>query len=517
MINKDFIFKNKAFSVISIILSVLIIFIITKCFLSNAVIAYECLWAPFQSYSDIPENSFWQIFTTNDHSWYIYSIFDCLSIKYLPALFNMHPQMFINQIYTIFLAFIFILFLFTQAKNFTKYAKKYKYTHLVALLIFPVVLHLLDVSNFLMIFQKPNWLTGYIMLPIFGILTLGMIEKHYVDSEHFSKRNIFSLICLLLCVSISQEFYIFVITGTIILGAIFHKKHFKTVEKSALKYLYIFIGFVLFNAALFFNSTFQGLLAERYYQYSLSEFLQYCPVYLYNFVKYVFIKNWFLWIPVLILSFSIHSLIKDEERNTRLFIFTKSIIYSTLVFCFLMAFYKNYDIGADCILAHEGISFLVKTTLLCLNLSLLGYLFCHAKDKKTIFKYCGCVYFIFVAFFARKSFLEIEYIQDEFKTVRQNMYILEKFYLLNGKNNPNLYVYNDDYSFDKLASVYLTHIYKADLKPDDYKIQTVCSAEDEMNTCQTAMTDLIKEKTNYLFTEEELENLEFNKLYELNK
>lgn len=517
MFSKDFILKNKAFTVISIVVTVLIVYSITKCFFQNTVIGYESFWAPFQSYLNIPENSFLQIFTTNDHAWYIYSIFDCLSIKYLPILFNMHPQMFINQIYTIFLTAIFILFLFAQAQNFTKYAKKYKYTHLIVLLIFPIVLYLIHLSNFYMLFQKANWLTGYVMLPIFGIMTLCMIENHYVNNEHFSKRDIFSLICLLLFVSISQEFYIFVIMGTLVIGTFLHWKYFKKIEQSATIYLNISIGFVLFNIALFFNSTFQELLTERYYPYSMLEFIQYCPAYLYNYAKYVFIYNWFLWIPILILIRYIKIIVKDEEKNARLFIFTKSIIYSTLLFYFLMIFYKGYDIGAECILAHEGISFLLKITLFCLNLSLTGYLFCHAKNKKTIFKYCIGALFLFNAFFCKKCVIEMQTVQEEFKKGRQNVYILEKFYLLNGKNNPNLYVYNDDYSFDKLASVYLTHIYKADLKPDDYKIHTVCSAEDKMINCQQAMTDLIKEKTNYIFTEEELENLEFDKLYELNK
>src|SRR5574344_1193752 len=68
----------------------------------------ESLYMPYISQEEhIQPNSFWQVFTANNRSLYVLSMFWVLTARYLPRILDIHPQVCIN---TVTCWFMFSLF-----------------------------------------------------------------------------------------------------------------------------------------------------------------------------------------------------------------------------------------------------------------------------------------------------------------------------------------------------------------------------------------------------------------------
>lgn len=137
----------------------------------------ESLYMPYISQEEhIQPNSFWQVFTANNRSLYVLSMFWVLTARYLPRILDIHPQVCINTVTCWFMFSLFLCLLFALANNFFKYLKtRYFYAPVLAF-VFVTVVALLQQSQFIWMFRSDWLMYAYVFLPIFGLLLLNYSE-----------------------------------------------------------------------------------------------------------------------------------------------------------------------------------------------------------------------------------------------------------------------------------------------------------------------------------------------------
>ena len=104
-----------------------------------------------------------------------------------------------------------------------------------------------------------------------------------------------------------------------------------------------------------------------------------------------------------------------------------------------------------------------------------------------------------------------------------NLYILEKFWAMYGRKHGEFYTYSpNNIVYYDFMIIYLDYLYSENRligqyypNINDYKIIHVCGNKDDLfTTCKDKMLKVIKEKTGYEFTEEELKNPDFDSIRE---
>ena len=115
-----------------------------------------------------------------------------------------------------------------------------------------------------------------------------------------------------------------------------------------------------------------------------------------------------------------------------------------------------------------------------------------------------------------------------FKSIKTNMYILEKTYILNKKyGKPNTFIsYNHWWIFSDDDLNYIYYYYEpgkfrttsdVERNKSNTKITHVCNNDDYSQTCRKNMIDTVKKELGYTFTDKELQELDFAGLFKLNK
>ena len=504
-------------------ISVSVILFFTKGLFECFSVLSENFGYPYYSFSKfIPHNSILQIFTSSDHGWVIFSIFHVLSLRYLPQILNIHPQVCMEQYTVFFLFFIFICFLYCLAENLFKYNKNKIYTPISILLVYPLFFLLLYNAKFYWIFHSSCWIFCYFLLPLFPLLLMNQFEYFYVTQEPIPRKQIKIFILLTICTAVSQEFFRIVLILALLLGLFLQRIIFK--KKLSIEILRNSFFFIITNSLLFFTDTFNSIFHRRCDAISTINVKTYIINFLTDYKSYFIEKNTVLFITLFVSWFFIFSFIKNKETNKRFFIYSVSILISTLLFILMTAISVDYDGINQEILSHSGLRFIFSIILLNLIFSAIGYI---NKYKETIIDKINMTLIIFSILFIViiTNAKDIFYFKNEYnisKFFRENTYILEKVYLLNKKENNNniIYTYCDTNISQALIyrgiDQYLINTYKKYGKTEDYEMYSVCDNNDEtLYDLRAKMLKLSEEKLHYKITEEEIEKHDFAKLYEL--
>lgn len=517
--------KQISFSLIKIIfllfsiISIAIIYYKMNPLFSCASVISEDFFMPYNTLADVDSDGVLQIFTSNDHSWFILSMFHVLSFRYLPLILNLHPQMCAQNVMPWFTFFIFILLLAVLAENLFKYSKNKLLPSIGLILIFPYLVLCIQKSEFLWAFHNTIWLYAYFLLPMFPLLLINEFEYYFVTSEKINKKNMYILAFLFVCTAVSHEFFRFVEIISLFLGFWFYKFIFKpNIDKK--KYFCIFGIIVFFNTFLCFTPQFQALADERCTPSYLNEFLTFLFQYLKGYINFVITNNLSLFIVYFISLLIILFFVKNKEEKIKFCIYNLSLLVSGLIFMFvMMIFVNNYN--NMFILEHSGLKFLFALLLLNLTCSAVGFVFKYVSIKRNIilpfFIICN-VFFVLFLFFNEENF-DFKWELNFTNNYRKNAYILEKVYLLNRKKNNKIYNYYTDVYENRSdycgIETYLVNTYKTGMLPEQYKQEFVCTNLDDDITCRNKMLYLAKKKLGYEFSTEELQHLDFGKLYVL--
>lgn len=513
-----------------------ICFIIFKvfCFASKWICVHsESLFCPYTIWASKEvslevHNSFAEMFFHSDHSWFLYSFLYSFIEKNMPAILNLHPQEAIVISAKIILFPVFMVFLFTMTMPLFKYSKSRKliYWGLGLFYSFFLVINALIDSDFLWVFYSCCWSIAYIFLSIFGIAFYNITEYFYVSEKKPSKIAIAIMTILFLCIAVSHEYYKFLCLIIIPIVYCLHhivfkikiepKKFFKHV------FIYVFTAFVciLNNLTYSYADWFLQHINKDESIISILSDKSFVLHYIESFINFLIINNVLYLVLIYVVSKYILHAVKDKNRNKRFIIFTYSTLF-TAFFFFIAAIVgsESYDGYVNFALPqHDGLRCLFKFTLITIFLSEIGYLIKYHPSG--IRKYIAVFGFAGLGLLSKNNFfLQIKPVHFFQKQVKTNLYIAEKMFILNKKiNNNNIYYfYNNEGMFNDNGIVYLVNIYKSNYKPHEYSVHHVCLPEDNLDVCKDKMIQTAFEKTGYKFTEQEVKELNFSSLYELNK
>lgn len=495
----------------------LIIYIKINKLVHCASIFAEGFYTPYRTFLNIANDGILQIFTSSDHSWFILSMFDVLSARYLPKFLNIHPQICEKNIVSIFIFSLVLLFIANFSDNLSKYSKNRFLSFLGILLIFPVIIYCVQKADFLFGFCNPIWIYAYFLLPLFPFLLLKEFELFYITGEKPCKKNMYIIAFLIFCTAISHEFFRIVFIIALLTCYIF--QHFLLKNVNHKKFWTIYSIFTALNMLLFFSQPFVMIAKDRgrleyykNYDYVANLFVQF----LRGIKEFLLLPNFWLFVILFVSWIIIFLFVKDNIKKTKFYIYSFSLFFAAFIFCLMMFFVNNYG-GMFIILSHSGLRFLFSSLLLSLICSSIGFAIKYSDSKKVKNTLKLLILTPLLLFFNNNLF-DFDEISDTSNKHREDAYILEKVYLLNRSKNDGIYMYarNDDWcSFDG-AEVYLSHLYG--WKEVDYgsnEVKEVCIAGiDDWTTCRD---NLIKKAAELgsPFTEEEIKNHNFSDLYKL--
>ncbi len=458
------------------------------------------------------DNNFWNPFLQNEHGWIFYSAIFCLNNRFLPVLLDMHPQMYYKHFYSLLVFSYYLVFFLAMKNNFVKYFTP-KYGVLWTLAIFPIILQALRNSGFLWALQHDAYSLGYVFLPLFFIIFSGTLEKIYVKNlfEYTTKKTWIILICLLVIILFSYEMPRFILCLAPLFGLFFNKFlipqkiNFKE-NKFAKKFLTSYLLFVFFNFALIFTPNYTTWFGERNNHLSIQSLIADLPNMLPSYFQTLIVENciYLFVLTIMLILLKIFAKTKTEKR--KIFIWTFSILIS--IFAFSLAIIIGSE-TYEYYFMHPGIRFLTKAYLLYLIFSLSGYLISvseNLKKKITVIFLC----FIPLLLNVQKESLDLSYYHEEIYKSRYRAYILERFFLLYEKPQKTYYHIKDGIFFEENSLNYYLYFYDREHQQTDYVHKTLCSPQNDFETCNKIISDILKNKHNFEFSKEELEKLDFN-------
>lgn len=480
----------------------------------------ESMIMPYVDYGRNTSNEFLRLFSSSDHSWYIFSFVYMFLERVLPKVLNLHPQDAIVISSKTFLFIVYIGFLSVLTCGLFKYEKNKILFPVGLLLTCFITLCSLQQSNLTWIFSNDCWFLAYMFLPAFGIAIINMAEKFYVFFEKPTPKDITILVVLFLCISVSHEFYKFLLL--LMLPAIYflHYICFKqTVKiisffKAVAAYVVMSIFLVLNNFSYAYKIWLSDHIGNKFI--TTADF----HVYLSNFMgalkESIFYDNIIYYLLIFALVVIIAFSVQDKDKNKRFFIFNSTLLFASLLFFFcLIVGSDKYD-NVSVLPMHEGLRFCLKLSLITIVYSCVGYLISSIKDlyKKI---YLFFTFLLVSVFLFGQNFVFLKYIVIGAKTLKINAYILEKVFVLNNKkfDDGMFYTYSRFNCLNDDAVLYLKKVYN--ISPSkNYKVYHVCADNDTEITCQKNMINLANKKLGYKFTEKELEELSFSSLYKIN-
>ena len=504
----------KIFQILSYLLSALACYKILSPIYPNIVPRNESLFMPFLSCShSIPSDSILQIFTSNDHFYVILSVLHVFTQRYLPELLKIHPVECYEK-YTVWLLFISVYFLLIVfVKNLFKYISNNKFVDIFApflsvLFIF-VILKFTHRIGFTWVLQHDCWTYAYILLPAIAFILFYEFEKYYVLEKSLNKRQIFVFCSLLIINAFSNEYFRFIICCGLFLGFILHLLILKT-NISKNKFLLTWIGISILNCLVFFTSNFQDWFAERNNHYTLSDLINIFPNFISTYFNKVIMENKWFFIFIALFLIAVGLFVKNKDRNKRIFIYTISVIISALLFQILIIVGLEEGYNIQYSFQHQGIKMLTKMILFSLNLSLLGYLFAYCKNIAITI---GLTVISLLPFYYGydPEIYNFKYNKEEVLNYKRELYILDRCFISISKKTDIFYTYQKswvvcpDFSFSYFSNLY------GNEQGNEYRQKVyVCNDNDNTEVCENKMKDFIKQKTGYVFSEEELKKLDFS-------
>lgn len=433
--------------------------------------------------------------------------------------------------YIIFL--IFSLFIYILGLNFSKYFNSKKYIKLAMMIpIFLIIMQFLyENNNFYWLLFNDVWFYTYILQPIFPILLLIIIERYYVFFQEnndnaltdqtppeeqndkilkcFTKRTFISACFLLIFTAVSNEYFRFIICSGLFIGFVLHLLTFKKTV-NLIKAFLVYACIVILNISTFFIPCTQRWLQETNNHYTFSDILSLLPTIINSFSQNIFVKNLYLWGILLFLTV-VFLFLQNNDRKKRITIFLTSIITSLLLFQIIIIGSTDKAYGFQFSFEHIGMIFFTKITLLYVILSLAGYILAEVKNKSKIFiiLVClGCFGFNF-----DRNCIKMQREQEFFVKI---LYMWERLFFGYSRESKIYYSLPAELKSDsKYAINYFINLYDRGANPKDYTIQEICTTEknssDLPKCCEDELKRLVKEKTGYVFSDEELNNPDFSK------
>ena len=163
----------------------------------------------------------------------------------------------------------------------------------------------------------------------------------------------------------------------------------------------------------------------------------------------------------------------------------------------------------DLYVQHNGTAFMYRLVLLSLLISGFGYLIAYGKKLYDVVspKVPVVVLSCLVLFLSVHSWtFNFNHEIEEAREIRQDNYVIEKTFLLNGKENKTYYVF-----FHNASITYLTQVYGASRSPYDYEVVNICGGE-TLKLCRKLLIEKACEVTGYNFTDEEIQKEDFDSL-----
>lgn len=507
---QKFLEDKKLAIIISVSIIVFIVIAVTLPLFNSFFIADEALIMPYLSTcKTISNDSFLQIYTASNHSWFLMSLFFVEFSRYLPKLLNLHPQICVQLVTSKVFIGIFLIFLFALTNNFFKYQKTKLFYAPVLLCVFIFVMSMYKKAGFLWSFSNVCWFWSYVFLPVSAIILFSYLEKYYVLQQKPTKREWFSIISLVFLVAIGHEFFRFILLLGVFLALIFDKIFIKT-DFSLKKFLLYFLSTTFLCSLTTLTFTYKNWVESRVYTFSPSDLLPYLSQYFQNIIVNKF-SIYFLLATLLIL---ILFFVNNKKQNERLINYVVSFAISLFIFMFVIVFGKDTTDYANP-LAHSGLQFLFVTTFLSLILSASGYLLAFndlsIKSKKTL---SIVLIFLGILCLADRHTFDFDEFQKYAQERREIMYIFEKTYLLS-KPHKVLYSPLNPSSFH--AQYYLDDTYFNIQKPDLMDTIVVCKPKDSFASCKDKFLAVAKKDLGYSFTNEELRKMNFTSLEKFNK
>lgn len=518
--------NNKVLDIFFVIfvffMSIFSIYLVFGNIISNITVTGETLFMPFTTYLSNTENVdyFGKMFLSSDHSWFLASFVLHLFSRVLPSVSNIHPQEFYLSYAWIAFFLIFCIFCYTITLNFSKYFK-FPFAPLLSFWVtFPfIVINFLS-SHFVWVLYNDTWFVCYIFNSLFPLFLFQIIEKYYVTKRWFfasdDKEKIITnkfihyakisgIILLVFLTGIGHELYRFVLLGTLILGFIFHKLFIKTDINYKSYILFLFVAIIM-NCFLFLIPTF-----HEWFNYNVDKFSFISSFFKTNkaFLDYVICGNiWKLIFIPIFLGYAYFA-VDDKEQAKRLTVVVGSAYISLLIFNYIIIFLTDCDLSIS---HHYGIRFLIKTVLLTLLFSVVGFVFAKSSEKyKKISIISSVIFFVIWAMFPFcKYFYELSGYEMDSEYILENQYIVEKFYNLYGKNNNVIYATYPEQTICEHSYHYFKNWYGGSDKP--YKLIFVCKQGDSYEVCQQKLIKKMYEKTHLRVYEDELSDFEFSEM-----
>lgn len=488
------------------ILTGLFIFKLLSPLYDGLIIKGDCL-----SFMWWGESTFLETFTKNEHTCFILAMFNCICGRYLPELFKIHPQVWYSGYYRLILFLAMYLLQFSFLANFSKYFKNKKFNILWLFLIFPSFLFLMINGWADWIITDDCWSFAYIFMPVFSIVFLSECEKIYVQNqvEIFEpKKNYYQKIVLFLlfiCVASSYEFQRFVTCGALFFGYFLHyffvNKNLNH-KKSILIYLFV----IIINLLMFFVPSAQNYIGRLKLPDIVAIFPKYMSLYFKNFI----VGNSELFLAIILLVLCAIFFAPKTDEKKRLFVFETSILASALIFPILLIFFSLYN--NMLMVEHSGIILMTKIYLFYVSLAICGWLIANIKINSIKFLTVICCFAPILSLFNLKN-MDM-YVVDTNKQFQKRMYILERVFLLYGREHKIFLNCNDFSAFvPKYSLVYFIYLYDKNAGFEDYQQVDFCSSDENSEDCNKKLIKFLKEKTGYELTDKEIEKQDFQKYY----
>lgn len=493
----------------------------------------EDLFEPYLSVLAIEERN---IFDSNGHNSFLYTILYCLFEVYVPKILNMHPLLCFEKITSYIYSFIFLLFLFFSAQCFSKYFTKYKIfiSLILSLFLFPLFVLFLNLSDLWYIFYIRSWMCVYFIQPLLLIILFQIIFSNYFHDNKYSKSKIFIIFILLFLVAGTYEIFKYIVLAFLVLISCLYFS--KTDEKSCRKqYLLFLSGYIVFNIILFCLYKHHDYVNFINFNSSIDTLISYFKGFFSAYYNYLIYANSITLGLIIATLISILFLVNDSSLKKKffsfivcLFIAVMSYPLMTILFDFNpegWVYTSYFHYACD----HTGTRLVISWFLICILLSCLGFLYANLKTnkQKIITSLIIFILMIPVSFFIASKYEHWHKViykntrKSYFIDQRVNLYILEKFYELFGHKNGVLYTYSPHnvVYYDHIIK-YLYYLYSYDgnsknIEDDIKKIKIihVCGDEDDLFTvCREKMLNTVKNKVGYEFSEEELERTDFGSI-----
>ena len=441
----------------------------------------------------------------------------------------MHPQDAFPLIATKLLFFNFILLLFALTESFFKYTKtKYLYP-LVLLATFCLVPYFLNDFLLFCFFDNTWWSNGYILSSAIGFFLFIYIEKWYITGEKPSSANMKIIGILIFITAMFHEFIKFNILATVFIVYIVSLilKNIKINLSDFKHHIAIYSAICLIFVLNLFNNTyihwFSGHVTINPVNHiNYTDFLK---DYFKAVVSNIIVPDMYLLITIAVLVICIILFVKDKNKNIKIITTNVSLLFSLIIFLVLsVSAGDNHDGLGKMIAEHDGIKTITVLSFLYIVYSLGGYLYAYSCKMKICFKHIFAAFLFSAIVISLFNFTKYKYyelktnIHKFYQDKRRNIYILEKSYVLNKKyGQPYMFIcYGLLSEISSDAIGYLAYFYENDeFDVNSVRVINVCDTGDVM-TCRKNMTETVKQRLGYTFTEEELQNPDFKSLFELN-